>query len=457
MTLTTALLSAACLLVSVETFAASLTVRMLPERGRPGFAEVRGVAAGPFDPAIWSDGPPHLLPDARFPLIEPLPGRFRNIYAPSAVETPGGWRVFYGAWDGVETPNDRIYSVQTKDFLTFSDRHTVIEHGSFVHVCNVNAIRLPEGSFAMACTAYPVGNNTNKTAVFFSPDGRKWNGNPAPHPACAEDLISMEGYPGFEGGDFNGMNVLLYEDGKYRLWFGDFKDFGKTWRATSSDGRHFVLDGKSLDGPFAVNDVKKFRTRDGRTWYLMGLHWNQDRLWYSLSRDGMTFEAAKELGRNLSREDRYIVAHGWVVSGDQEKSGRRLLGYLYGAGAASSLDRNRIFARWLQKKAVFVTECGERTGGTRALGPDRQLIPIADRIRGRILLYAEDGKTLLGRSEAIVLESGKVYRLEMAPPVEQTSPTKPSAGREQRSRPGQAPVRGGTSSSSRNCMAYIWE
>jgi len=104
-----------------------------------------------------------------------------------------------------------------------------------------------------------------------------------------------------------------------------------------------------------------------------------------------------------------------------------------------------------------VAECGGRTGGSRADGPERQLMPIGDGIRGGVLLCAEDGKTLLGRSEAIVLESGKVYRLEMAPPVEQTSPTKPSAGREQRSRPGQAPVRGGTSSSSRNCMAYIWE
>ena len=108
-----------------------------------GSIELRGVQAGAFDPSLWQDGSLNLLPDVRSPLIDPLPGACRNIYAPSAVQTPDGWRVFYGAWDGVPTPNDRIYSVTTPDFLSFNGRHMVIEHGPFQHVCNVNALRLP--------------------------------------------------------------------------------------------------------------------------------------------------------------------------------------------------------------------------------------------------------------------------------------------------------------------------
>ncbi len=409
------LLVPALAVLGADAAAATLTVRTLAEKGRPGFAEIRGVGAGPFDAAMWKDGPPHLLPDARFPLLEPLPGRFRNIYAPSAVEVPGGWRVFYGAWDGVETTNDRIYSVQTSDFLTFTQRHTVIEHGDFVHVCNVNAIRLPDGSFAMVCTAYPVGSDANRPAVFFSPDGRVWNGSPAPHPASRQDLASIGGYPGFESSDINGMNVILYEDGQYRLWFGDFRNFTGVWRASGTDGKRFSFEGKSLSGRYAVNDVKKFRAPDGGSWYLMGLHMNGDRLWYALSRDGMTFEPAQVLGRSISSGDRYIVAIGWVVSGEQEKPGRRLLGYLYGAGAVSSLDRNRIFARWLQKKAVFVTDAGERISGTRALGLDRQLLPVSAPVKGRLIVYAEDGRTELGRSAPMVLEPGKAYSVAGGP------------------------------------------
>ena len=84
------------------------------ETTEPGFVEISGVEAGEFDPTTWQAGTLNLLPDVRSPLIEPLPGKWRNIYAPSIVETREGWRVFFGAWDGMATGNDRIYSVVTK-------------------------------------------------------------------------------------------------------------------------------------------------------------------------------------------------------------------------------------------------------------------------------------------------------------------------------------------------------
>ena len=93
----------------------------------------------------------------------------------------------------------------------------------------------------------------------------------------------------------------------------------------------------------AVNDVKKF-VLNGTPWYLMGLHFNDDSLRYSLSNDGVSFSSEQDLFGNLSAQDLYIVAVGFVTKSD------RLLGVLYGAGAVASLDQNQIFARWLQKK-----------------------------------------------------------------------------------------------------------
>jgi len=91
-----------------------------------GYLEVTGVEAGEFTPLIWQDGTLNFLPDLRAPLLAPRSGTFRNIYAPSAVETTGGYRLFYGAWDGVPTGNDRIYSATTDlRFQDFVDRHSV--------------------------------------------------------------------------------------------------------------------------------------------------------------------------------------------------------------------------------------------------------------------------------------------------------------------------------------------
>lgn len=381
-----------------------------------GYAEIRGVQAGPFAPDIWQRGSLNILDDIRRPTIAPRLGKARNIYAPSVVQTDDGWRVFYGAWDGIPTGNDRIYSAFTRDFLHFTDKHTVIHNGDFIHVCNVSAVQLPDGSFSLMCTAYPDDDGLNKPAFFSSPDGKTWNGAAAPYVARKSDIIDIAGYQGYNAGDLNGMNALLWEDGVYRLYFGNFKDFGSVYRASSTDGKSFSFDGVSLPAAMAVNDVKRFVTNGIHT-YMMGLHWNGDTLWYALSEDGMEFHTQQVLGKNSGPEDRYIVAIGWVVDGAQEAPGRRVLGYLYGAGAHSGLAQNRIFARWLQKKVVFEAEEGSRIEGGFAYGPDRQLlaIPAGGSIRGRLAVYAEDGSTLIGRSPVVDLRAGQSIELTIAP------------------------------------------
>jgi hypothetical protein len=370
-----------------------------------GAIEIRGVGAGSFDPAIWEAGKLHLLPDVRSPLLEPREGKFRNIYAPSIVQATGGWEIYYGGWDGATTGNDRIYRSTTHDFLTFGDRQTIIDHGDFRHVCNVSATRLPGGALAMMSTAFPDAKGFNKPAFFRDPDAN------APRVARRDDIISIDDYPAYADADINGMNVLLHEDGRFRLYFCNFRDGGKVFRASGQDGKHFTFEGVAHANGGLVNDVKKFRIGHG-DWYLMALHHNGDRLWYALSRDGRSFAPQRVLCTRQGDAEAFMVAVGFVVAGEQEKPGRRVLGILYGAGAKPSLDANRIFARWLQKRVVL-TAGDELFESSQAKGPDAQIIRLPRAVNVPLEMYAEDGVTLIGRSEATRFEPGKTYAIRV--------------------------------------------
>ncbi len=379
----------------------------LPFRVPAGYCLVEGVSAGAFRPELWKTQPPALLPEFRRPLIEPLTtGQWRNIYAPSVVALPrGGWRIFYGAWDGVSSGNDRIYSMETRDFMQFTKRHTVIEHGDFQHVCNVSAVRLPDGSFRLCCTGLPMNSPYNRPVVFRSPDGVNWNGVKAPYPARLSDLVPIHGYPGIETSDINGMNVLMYEDGQYRLYFADFKQWGPVWRASSTDASSFHLDGECNRPARMPNDIRRIDGPWGR-FYLMAYHQNGAVLSVANSSDGLKFTDPVPLWQHRDEMDRYMVAVGWVTRANT------LHGLLYGAGAVKSLDRNRIFAAWLQKRAVFRTEDGRTFEPAYAVGPDRQLIavPGTRALQGTWTIVDEDGKTPR-RSLKGTLSPGQVVRL----------------------------------------------
>ncbi len=377
-------------------------VELVATNAAAGTVEIEGVGAGEFDPALWEKGELNLVPDVRSPFLAPQPGKFRNIYGPAAVEVPGGYRVFYGAWDGVDTPNDRVYSVRADPgFRDFSQRRVEVLPGPFTHACNPSAIRLEDGSFALMATLFAV-EGLNKPAFFRSDaSGMNWNGSTnGPHKTAKEDLAEIAGY-NFAGADINGMNVLLREDGKYRLYFGDFKNPG-VFRASGTDGKHFAFDAKVLPEGLFVNDVKKFRV-GGTNFYLMGMHRNDSRLWSAVSADGLAFSSAREILKNLGEADRYIVALGWVTRGEKQ-----LLGVLYGAGPVPSLDQNAIYARWLQKRVVFVEDDGTRITGTRALGPGKQLLylPGGKELSGRLEVYGEDGRRLVSRREGVTLRGG---------------------------------------------------
>jgi hypothetical protein len=166
-----------------------------------------------------------------------------------------------------------------------------------------------------------------------------------------------------------------------------------------------VMDG----GNFAPNDIKKFRVAD-QNWYLMALHMNGSKLWYTLSTDPLHFPAPKTLLDHAGKSDNYIVAVGLVVQGGQEFPNRRLLGVLYGAGAAPTLDANRIFARWLQKRLVFVTP-DKKIEVTQSLGPSRQVLSVApgSNLTGHFDVYAEDARTLIGSTQTVTISAGRAY------------------------------------------------
>ena len=381
---------------------ADLTLQKLDATAPEGHIEVRGVSAGAFDPALWEAETLNLLPDFRRPMLEPKEGKFRNIYAPIVVREGERWRLYYGAWDGVETPHDRIYTAWTEDFLTFHDRHMVIDHGAFHHVCNCCAIRLPDGGYRLVATALLPGI-MNRPVGFTSPDGLEWNGA-APYAPTRDDLLQIDGYEPFAESDINGMNALLYEGGVYRLYFGDFKNFTHVFRASSTDFKRFTFDGPALEGTYAVNDVKRFDV-DGEPWYVMGLHLNGDTLWYSLSRDGLDFGPVHVMENNLSEADRYIVAVGVVTDGET------LLGIIYGAGASKVLAENRLFASWLQKRVVFEPAGGAPVAAAFALGPDATLLSAGGEMTGRFRVYGDDGHTPLHTSGEVTVAPGEVWQL----------------------------------------------
>ena len=227
----------------------------------------------------------------------------------------------------------------------------------------------------MVCTVYPDKQDRNKPAYFSSPDGIIWNGDALPHPADYGDIVSIEGYPNYTDADINGVNVIFRDENTLRLYFNNYKDFGRVYRATSSDGKNYTFAGIALECGLAVNDVKRFEVNGKQCW-LMGLHRNREGLWYSMSPDGNSFAPEQSLLTHAGPEDRYIVALGWVTEGN------RLLGVLYGAGAVPELNRNRIFARWLQKKVVFTSTDGTVCEPAGAVGPDRHRTP-AGAGRGR--------------------------------------------------------------------------
>ena len=400
----------------IVTISKLVTAQFVQVQGQApaGAIELQGLSAGPFNPVSWQRNTLNWIPDVRIPMLASLTtGPCQNIYAPWALQQPNGWRMFYGGWDGT-TCNDRVYSVTTPDFLSFSNRILVIDHGDFLHVNNENVVQLPDGSMHMICTVLQDQNSNDKPAYFSSPDGVIWNGTPEPYSARLSDIVSIPNDPNYPGWDFNGGNVLLWNSNLWTFYYsvGVYGGIGQVYRATTSSPPVFQKTGVALNTEHYANDVKKFSV-GGKKWYLMVLYVSGDAntpppaFTFSLSNDGVTFGPEQTLFLGASASDKFIMTPSFVTQGSN------VLGVLYGANPTNLLAAtSQIFARWLQKRLVIADKGGAEVPIQGAYGPDRQWTqaPSSGSLTGNVTVYAEDGITPLGTG-TLNLTSGQSYAL----------------------------------------------
>jgi hypothetical protein len=397
-----------------------VSAQLVPVQGQaaPGTIEIQGLSPGSFNPVYWQKDTLNWVPDVRVPMLAPQPGPFQNIYAPWPLEQASGWRLFYGGWDGTDTSNDRVYSVTTPDFLTFNNRVLVIDHGAFLHVNNGNVTQLTDGSMHMICTIAVDQTSNGKPAYFSSPDGIVWNGTPEPYPAQLSDVVSIPNDPNYSGWDFNGGNVLLWDNSAWTLYYsvGIYGGIGQVYRATSTAPSVFQRTGVALNTLHYADDVKQF-TVGGKTWYLMSLYIERvatdptpPSFSYSLSNDGVQFGPEQTLFGGAYPQDQFLVTPAFVTRGTQ------ILGVLYGGNPVDLLNpQDAIFARWLQKKVTIHDASGAQQAILGAYGPDRQWLQTAvGTFQGAITVYAEDGLTPLGAGPVNV-SVGTAYQLVFAP------------------------------------------
>lgn len=208
----------------------------------------------------------------------------------------------------------------------------------------------------------------------------------------------------------------------------------------SANPPEFVYAGVALAQPGLVpNDLKQINGH-----WVMGLHHNSQEVFTSVVRGGGGGGGGGEGGgggdddeppthwpntttlfRHFDTADFYIVSLGLVVDAES----RVLRGALYGAGAVPQLDNNRVFAAWLQRRAVFRTAAGGAAEGVvlganaQAHGPRTVVMPtqnetaVAGALTGKWFLYDADyvdeghPGTLLAVSPTVEVSPGDCWEV----------------------------------------------
>ena len=346
--------------------------------------------------------------DTRNPIV--TPGAGNNIYAPSVVFTGSGWNIYFGGWDAVGAHDQLSMTTCPDNFLTFGSHSLLIANGEFSHVNNPCVVQTDTNQWKMICTVLLRNPVLNKPMAATSADGNTWT----PSSGIASALINMNGYTDATNADWttadvNGSNHFLYENGVYHMFFDDFvTKNNRVQYATSTDFKNFTYRGVALNEWKICNDVKKF-SYGGQSNYLWAYHLNGNHVWYSTGTSIAAPSPSSVLFSNNGSADTYITSPCFVTDAT------RLYGSLYGAGAPSSLNQNRIFATWLQKKVVFTATSGTTIGtsGNQSYGPDRQQVAtsaIQSVGTGRFSVYDTDGVSLLYVSPVLTLRKGDVWQ-----------------------------------------------
>jgi len=345
--------------------------------------------------------------DVRGVVLAPKAGGLGNIYAPMAVNTGGSnWNVYFGGWDGTNDQSDRLSMTTTgDDFKTFGAHKLIVDKGSFIHVNNDCTVRVSATDWRMMSTCYgPPAGNLNKPCYATSTDGVNWT----PNAGNGAYLINIAGYAGFASADINGSNVIYkHTDGVWHLYFRDFHDpTPEIHHATSTDFVNFSYVGTATSENVMINDLRAFEY-GGTRYYVGAYHVNSQRLWTSISTDLNKFPPLQVAFEHFDAGDNYMVAAGLV------QDGARIHGMLYGASSVPSLDQNRIFARWLQKKVIF-QNADVRWGDIElGYGPDnvRLIMAAGQRVEtGRFYVYDTDGASLLYASPPVTMRAGDVWK-----------------------------------------------
>jgi hypothetical protein len=116
----------------------------------------------------------------------------------------------------------------------------------------------------MICTVLEQPQNLDKPAYFSSADGVTWNGSAIPYSAQLSDVVSIPNDSNYEGWDFNGGNVLLWENNAWTLYYsvGVFSGFGGVFQATSTAPAVFQKTGEVSNSVHYANDVESFQLEE---------------------------------------------------------------------------------------------------------------------------------------------------------------------------------------------------
>lgn len=365
--------------------------------GSASRALVQNVGSQAFDPSKignWN-------PDARNPILVPNAGTgLRNIYAPSVVKNGGAWNIYFGGWDNSRTGNDELsLTVSADNFASFGSHVKVLTHGVFTHVNNESVLKLGPSHWQMAYTTYAAGG-LNRPGYATSSDGLNWT----PGSGSAAYLQTMSGYPAWKTADVNGGNVPYYDGSQYHMYWVDMNDGLAMNYATSPDNLHYTYVGTPFHG-YVPQNLISFVV-GGARYFLSAYHNNGAAAYYSLSTSIASPAKPSILFAKSGSSDAYITSIGLV------SDGARLYGALYGASAVSSLDQNRIFATWLQRRAIF-TNASTRLAANQSLGPDQLyvLMTAGESVEtGQFSIYDSDGTTLLMQTPRVTLLAGDIWR-----------------------------------------------
>mmetsp|Transcript_3636 Transcript_3636/g.8583 ORF Transcript_3636/g.8583 Transcript_3636/m.8583 type:complete len:440 (-) Transcript_3636:56-1375(-) len=386
--------------------------------------QINGVGSGPLEPALIKNW----VFDDRFPLISPVQNGTcpENIYNANAVNNGlSCWNIFFGGWDGVSSCHDSISVVVTEDnFTSFHPHFPQIATGAEVHVNNPSGLKVNETCWLLMYTQLQPDTSLNKPGLSRGTSGIDWFPSTGGDPA---GWVKMANDSAWAVADVNGGNVIYFDNATdvLHMYFIDFKREGQhsVFHATATAPAssmcntqtvpQFELRNIALDEPMrVVNDVKLVNG-----YLLMGLHMNGPEVYYTIADAGPdgTFPPSSTLFVHLGDADKYIVSLGWVV----DATGNRLLGALYGAGAVSALDENKVFAAWLQRRVLFVGTDSTVWGlgpAARSLGPDVVTLDTnAPELQGRFFVYdsdyvdADHRGTLVAVSDVVTVAAGDIW------------------------------------------------